>query len=355
MYIYNKGGRVKMKRIKVIFTGGTIGSKLENNIVNLKNKNTYDLLNRYCDLKCNDNIKFIVDEPLNMLSENVLPCDLKLIYDSIVSSDKNIDGIIVTYGTDTLSYICSFFALVLNSFKIPVVFISSHFPLEDKRADGMINFKSAIDFILTSKLSGVYTITYNNGISEVHIGTRICQAEPFTHCFKSLRNIPFGKISNGIFCRYDNLHNPSIDDINNNNCMTINYPNIKQNIIYIPSYPFTNYNFLSFKEKPKAVLHGLYHSGTSCINEKENSKYSILSFARRCLENNIDFYVTPFDTSKNLYSTALEMKKLGIHFLENMTIETCMMKLNIAYNLFSDKKEINDFLNSNIFFERIIM
>ena len=71
-----------MKKILIILTGGTIGSEVRNNIINVTHNN-------YLTKILNSNfkkIKFKIVKPINILSENALPSDWNKIINSIKKS-----------------------------------------------------------------------------------------------------------------------------------------------------------------------------------------------------------------------------------------------------------------------------
>ena len=105
------------KRICVLTTGGTIGSKSESciEICNTQNNVLIDLATE----KVGD-IAFDLFSVLNLHSENVQEKNLYKIVDAIKNTDTDTyDGIILTHGTDTLSFTANYLSLTLD-LPIPV-------------------------------------------------------------------------------------------------------------------------------------------------------------------------------------------------------------------------------------------
>ena len=93
-----------MKKILVILTGGTIGSKVEGKIINTTAASSYRLLQLYNE-KYADDTEFEVIQPINILSENLTPVEWGVLCNCLFELDfEKYQGIIITHGSDTLSY-----------------------------------------------------------------------------------------------------------------------------------------------------------------------------------------------------------------------------------------------------------
>lgn len=93
-----------MKKILVILTGGTIGSKVEGKIINTTAASSYRLLQLYNE-KYADDTEFEVIQPINILSENLTPVEWGVLCNCLLELNfEKYQGIIITHGSDTLSY-----------------------------------------------------------------------------------------------------------------------------------------------------------------------------------------------------------------------------------------------------------
>ena len=134
-------------KILVIFTGGTIGSTCENGIISPDKEKKYRLLEAY--FANGGKAEFDTAQPYTVLSENLNGEHLSLLYKSVKEAiSQNIyDGIIVTHGTDTLQYTSAFLSYMLGLCNTPVVLVSSNYPIDNPKANGVDNFTAAVDFI----------------------------------------------------------------------------------------------------------------------------------------------------------------------------------------------------------------
>ena len=62
-----------MKKILVVFTGGTIASGVENGYISPDGKNAYKLLDMYEKENKKSAVEFFAVSPYNILSENLNP------------------------------------------------------------------------------------------------------------------------------------------------------------------------------------------------------------------------------------------------------------------------------------------
>ena len=107
------------KRIKIIFTGGTIGSAAKDGKIDLYGGAKRLLLQLYAAERGND-ITFDCEEPVCMLSENVHEEQLDAIYAAIKATNTDdYDGIVVTNGTDSLCINAHYFGMTLCDMGLP--------------------------------------------------------------------------------------------------------------------------------------------------------------------------------------------------------------------------------------------
>ena len=140
------------KKILVIFTGGTIGSTIDKNVINVSDDAKHLLIQMYKELPEVQQVDFDIISPINILSENVTIEDWIKIVDSIKEQNlSEYSGIVITYGTDTLGYFANILKYMLHKMEIPVMIVSSNKVLTHPGANGLDNFKMAVDFILSEK------------------------------------------------------------------------------------------------------------------------------------------------------------------------------------------------------------
>ena len=313
-----------MKKILVILTGGTIGSKVEGKIINTTAASSYRLIQLYNE-KYTDDTEFEVIQPINILSENLTPVEWGILCNCLLELDfEKYEGIIITHGSDTLSYTSALIGTMFGNCSIPIVLVASNLALGLPGSNGMNNFRNAVCFIKSSCINGVFTIFENNkGEIPVYLSTHIVESDPFTDQFRSFTGKYFGKMIDEKFVATENY--PCLmesDDILWNG-------NFDNKILLIRPYPGLNYNNIDLSSKPKAVLHYMYHSATACTTDG----YSIIDFAKKCNDLGIDFYCASFkNKDAALYDSSAKIVNSGVIPLYNISCEAAYAKLIIMYN-----------------------
>ena len=148
-------------KILVIFTGGTIGSTLSDGWISPDSSTRYKLIDTYRQ-NHGDDVTFVTRSPYSILSENLSAQTLSALVNEVTAAlNEDFDGIIVTHGTDTLQFSAAALAYATGNDTVPIVLVSSNYPLDDPRANGNANFRAAVSFIKNACGRGVF-ISYKN-------------------------------------------------------------------------------------------------------------------------------------------------------------------------------------------------
>lgn len=298
--------------ILTILTGGTIGSSTGETVA-LDDKASSLLLDDY-SRKYGD-CRFTAVSPLYTLSENMSAAKLAALYRYIRGARPDgFDGIIITHGTDTLSYTAAFLGLALADTAIPVVITGANHPLGDTDSNAAENFRAAV-LLVKSGIKGVFAAYKSRDRAEYYRACDICEADGLDDCFS-------GKI-----CGFSDGEVAVLDA----NMPAVTAPAPPANfacgkrVLMLRAYPDMRYDRVS-TEDYAAVLHLLYHSATACT-EGENT--SLCGFVGRC---GVPVYGAPFKRGEVPYSTTAELLKSGLIPLYGLTAETAYAMLTIAYN-----------------------
>lgn len=336
-----------MKKILVVFTGGTIGSSIKNGTINTSDKNQFTLLSQYeQQYHQAGNVRFTCIQALQILSENMHPNAWQSIISAIEKEGiGRYDGIIVTHGTDTLAYTAAALGLYFNQLAIPLLLVSSNYPLDDAKANGLKNFNCAVEFILQKLEQGVF-VPYQNPEQTmlVHYATRMASSYQLSGDFYSVQHQAYLEFKNSRF----NKLNPATE-----NCQSATLKaDFSANILLIRPYPGLDYSRLNINNV-SAVLHDCYHSGTACSAEQWGGNYSLKTFIKRCQKENTAIYLAPAIKCGNTYQSTQELVTQGAEMIWNMSIEAAYAKLMLAYGNFTNRQQISDFLNTDIAQEHV--
>lgn len=296
-------------RILVVFTGGTIGSEVKDGWISPGSSAKYELIANY-----KGKVEFETLSPYTILSEQLSANELNMLTECVFQNiDKGFDGIIVTHGTDTLQYSASALGLMLGKCKVPVVFVSANYPLCDKRSNGHINFKTAVEFIKT-KQNGVF-VAYKNTNEKhanIHNAVHVLRHAECTDEVYSLDNQPLyiGK-------KLNRNHLPLTDEEKVGTGRIL----LKENpeILKIDSFP--NDSFEYDLSKYKAVIISPYHSGTlNTLSEK------FQQFCKKAKEKNVEIFV-PNVRYGITYESSKLFRELGLKILPYCTQTKAYMEL----------------------------
>ncbi|MDE6023826.1 MAG: asparaginase domain-containing protein [Lachnospiraceae bacterium] len=333
--------------ILVIFTGGTISSSVSNGYISPDGANCYRLIDeykKYHEADSND-INFKTAKPYYILSENINGEHINKLADCMdeAISDSELDGIIVTHGTDTLQYTAAALSYIYPDLQIPVVLVSSNYILDDKRANGMANFSAAIDFITDCSKHhgnfhhGVYVAYKNeNEAATIHYGTRLLPHAPYSDKIYSLDNIVYKS----------SLHRSS-DDVSLNQtktdaCLSMHPRFTKASpVMYIRPVPGQQYSYVP--DYVSAILLDSYHSGTLCTDD-ESFKNMLLAATKR----KIPIFLTGAENRTGYESTRI-YKDLSILVLPKASPVSMYMKLWLL--LSSSCNQISDCMNTPICYD----
>lgn len=301
-------------KIGVLFTGGTIGSAVDNSgYIATKNETSYLLLQQYREhlnrLGKKDEITFVTKNPYTILSENLSGKELEMLIRCIkeLYTEADIDGIIVTHGTDTLQYTAAILGYVFSHVKIPIVLVSSNYVLGDARANGLANFYYGVEFIKGKYGKGVFVSYCNEGAAPgIHYGTRLNMPVYYSDFVSSIEKGEYGFFApaqgNGTmtFCRNDKeaLENENpVDEpmFGETDIEKIRLQDCAGSVMQIQ--PFVGMKYPTLSRDTKIILHGSYHSGTIGITQE------LKTFAQRAWELQIPFYLIGLSSKATHYET----------------------------------------------------
>ncbi len=352
-----------MKNILVVFTGGTIGSTASEGTINTSSDAPFKLIQQFQQhYKNHQQIHFSTIQPLQILSENLTPCVWQTLISAIEAQQHGqYDGIIITHGTDTLAFTAAALSFYFNAINIPMLLVSSDYPLDDPRANGLENFICAVEFILQKIQAGIF-VPYRNQqqTTQVHRGSRLTCSLQLSGDFFSVQGKSFMQFENGQFSLLNlsansipgkNRHSPDEDAYRGGMIPKIK-ANFSDRILMIKPYPGLNYANFNL-ENVDAVLHDLYHSGTACASTQWGENYSLNEFIKRCGEQDIKVYLAPAIKSANAYQSTRALIEQGAEMIWNMSIEAAYVKLMLAYGNFRDEQQIMEFINKDIAGEHV--
>lgn len=303
-------------KILVIFTGGTIGSAVSEGWIAPSDDMKYLLINKFRE-STGDDIQIDTLTPYTILSENLSAENLNALIKCVRENINSYDGIIVTHGTDTLQYSAAALSYAFGMHCNPVVIVSSNYPLEDKRANGVDNFIAAVEFIKSEAGRGVF-VSYKNKDenTKIHLASRITtHVESFDEIY-SVDNQPYAVFDEKI------IKNLDFKAVSGGEAVADAEFSHNSHILSVVAMPGDSFEYdLS---KYKAVIMRPYHSGTLNTASKE-----FVQFCKKAKKADIPVFVVNVHSSV-AYESSKEFKELGLIVLPLCSFISIYVKIWLA-------------------------
>lgn len=256
-------------------------------------------------------------------------------------NDQDIKGVIVTHGTDSLHYTSSALSFFLRDLNKPVVLTYSQRSIDRASSDANLNLQCAA-LAAISDMAEVMIVGHastNDDFCFAIPGTKVRKMHTSRRdAFKSINTKPFAKIF------LDRIE--VISEFKRRTKMKVKADvKFEEKVALIKFYPGQDPGILDYyiKNKYRGIVIEFFglgqiaakNSRKSWINKlKEAQKKGIMIFATsQTIYGRLDPYV---------YSTARELLKIGIIYLEDMLSETAFVKLGwvLGHSEWAKNREI---------------
>lgn len=328
-------------KILVIFTGGTIGSSIQGDYINIDDTGKYKIINSYKNKR--EDLHFTTLEPYTILSENLRGENINSLANCVKDNQDNYEGIIITHGTDTLQYTAAGLSILLPGLRVPVVMVSSNYVLEDERANGINNFSGAVEYISwvfeqrkdlpeNSMLGAGIYVSYDNGDGRTNIypGISLYQHNAYEDRLNSLKGCVMGTIVEGSYVSNNSPIFLSVvkafEEAKNIICNSMNTcsENINvfleySNVVWYKEHP--GFSYVLPDKNTRCVLIESYHSGTLNSNNK-----SLTELIRNCNERRIPVFIVGIEDRIQYESTQF-LQDFSIIILPEITPVVAYMLL----------------------------
>ena len=333
--------------ILIIYTGGTIGMKLDPQSGALAPFNFQQIVEEVPELKKFgyrlDTISF---SPLMDSSDITPECWAQLAH-TIQEHYHLYDGFVVLIGTDTMAYAASALSFMLEDLEKPVIFTGSQLPIGMLRTDGKENFISAVEIAAAKRNDGrpqapEVCIFFENQLFRGNRTTKY-NADQF-HAFCS-PNFPL-LAEAGIHIKYnsDLIRHPHIWGkplkINTNTCCDLViiklFPGIQEKSVR---------SLLSINGL-RAVVLETYGSGNA-----PTQPWLIHALQQAVAQGILIYNVTQCQAGSvamEAYATGITLKRAGVISGYDITTESAVAKIISLTGQFSDNKTVAELMITNL-------
>jgi glutamyl-tRNA(Gln) amidotransferase subunit D len=320
----------KKPNIGMIITGGTIASRYDSKTGGVHPLDTPESLFKfYPDIFNRVNV-LKVEVPFMKWSESMDSKDWEKIarVAERLLNDNNIQGVVITHGTDFLHYTSAALSFMLGKLNKPVVLTYSQRSIDRASSDANLNLQCAVEVAGLSDIAEVVLVGHANSEDN------FCYAMPGTKvrklhtsrrdAFKVVNGKPIAKV----FPEKIEILN-SFNKRNNKGKVRKDI-NFQENIALLKFYPGQDPNVLDYyvKEGYKGIVIEMAGIGQIATKGSRNSWISklketinkgvIVCATSQCINGRVDPLV---------YSAGREILETGVIYLEDMLAETAFVKL----------------------------
>ncbi len=343
-----------MKDILVIFTGGTIGSTVKGDSIGITPESSQTIIRMY-ENEYGDAERFEFASPFTILSENLTPDRLNelLLFIKNINMEKY-KGVIITHGTDTLSYTSVFLGTVLKDLlPCPVVIIGTDKPPEVPGSNAFANFDGSvrlIDFLSkTGFYKDVFTVWQKGGTYAAYVGRELSLADSAVDNFGIFGGEPFAEFypeglnMSGEGFSWKVVINTSHEDRcepvpDEESRRRLFESGLKPGLRIAAFKPYPGFSYGdAYIDNADAVLVYGYHSGTFCTGmgagNVEDKDMVLQTLADKCRALGKPLYLASFKEGKKLYESVKGLDDEGIIKLYDMSFEAAYINCLLLESL----------------------
>ena len=321
--------RSDLPRVALVVTGGTISSKLDSRTGGVSwLTDPKELLSFYPELLEVVNV-VKVESPFTKASENVDGKDWKVLSESVgkLVDDSNIEGVIVTHGTDFLHYSASALSFALQGLSKPVVFTYSQRSSDRASSDARLNLVCAGE-VAKSDIAEVSIVGHGTNEDDYCLILRGNKARKMhssrRDAFRPINTRAIGKVSENGIEKMDKYNPRSKGKVNLLN-------NFSDNVALVKLYPGQDPKIIDWHVESGYKGLVIEASGLGHVLTSE-SKNNWLPSIKKALRRNVIICMVAQTVYGRLdplvYSVGRDLEKTGVIFLRDMLAETAFVKLS---------------------------
>jgi glutamyl-tRNA(Gln) amidotransferase subunit D len=190
----------KLPTVSILSFGGTISSKIDYRTGGVSADYTAEDFVKLCP-EIQDHANIRARKVMGVMSEDLGPDEWKVMAKEVARelNDKEVDGVVVTQGTDTLHFSSAAMSFFLGELNKPVIFTASQRSIDRGSSDAFMNLVCAI--IGAAKFDGAEVMTCLHGSSDdedclLIRGTKVRKMHTSRRdAFRPINELPFAKIN----------------------------------------------------------------------------------------------------------------------------------------------------------------
>jgi len=342
--------RSGMPLTKIIGCGGTIASRVEYETGAVKPamtpKDLLEIVPELLDLTDVDSSVLF-----NILSEDMTPNHWKQIAVEVYRAiESGYDGIVVTHGTDTMSYSASAVAFAVQNLPQPVVFVGAQRSSDRPSTDAALNLVGAVITALKAPFGEVIVAmhaTPSDTFVLAHRGVKVRKMHSSRRdAFQSINDKPLAKVD--LLSRELQMINSRYLPRRKREEVVLK-PDFDTKVAIVKAYP-------GFQSEIIDMLvdwgfHGIVIEGTGLGHIGSYTFESI----KRAVESGVAVVMTTQTlfgrVNMNVYTTGRKLLQLGVIPGEDMLPEVAFVKLSWVLAQTRDLAEVRKLMLTNMVYE----
>ncbi len=342
---FNPSGEVKGvakgegKKVFLLGTGGTIASYVDYETGAVKPARTVqEMMYAQPDLARIASID--AEIILNILSEDVRKSDWVRIAKKVYEKIEQGDGVVVTHGTDVLSFTSSALSFLIENPKAPVVLTASQRSPDRPSSDAFFNLSGAVR-VAQSDVGEVCVVmhaTTSDDFLDIHSGVRLRKMHSSRRdAFKSINSEPLGTVDSDLNIHWNNYRKLGTAPMKL-------YEKMSEKVGLLYFYPGLSEEFFDkVVESNDGVIiagTGLGHVTNRLVPRlrEYTSEGKIIGITTQCLYGSVDL---------DVYTTGRNMLDAGVIPLKDMLPEVAYTKLSFLLGNF-DLDDARRLLDKNL-------
>ncbi len=330
-----------LPELAILSTGGTIASRIDYRTGAVTSQFDADDILRAIP-RLGEIAQFRAHQIASILSENMTPSlwiDLaRSIYAEIRNGAK---GVIVTHGTDTMSFTASAVSFMLET-PVPVIFVGSQRSADRPSSDNVMNALCSASAALSDlgEVAVVMHASTNDDRCAVHRATKVRKMHTSRRdAFASIGMLPLGYVD------YPSLEVSLGDDaVRRGGIEVALHDTIEEKVGLVTFYPGMPADVLSRFEGCRGLVlagTGLGHVSTACIGALrdliEGGCHVVMT--SQCLHGRV---------CDRVYDTGRDLLALGVIEGEDMLPEVALVKLMWVLGQHDDAGEVRRLMRTNL-------
>jgi glutamyl-tRNA(Gln) amidotransferase subunit D len=333
--------------VTIFSTGGTIASRVDYRTGAVEPALTAeDLYSFVPELASEADVRAKV--LYSLLSENLTPKHWGEIAKSVCEEiQSGVSGVVIAQGTDTLGYSAAALSFALQASPVPIVFTAAQRSSDRPSSDAATNLIGAVSVAGRAPFAGVVVVMHEWMSDEtllVHRGTKVRKCHTSRRdAFRSIGAAPLAcyniRARKLKILESDFLARAASSEV-------ICKPDFDDRVALLKFHPGFDPAVIDWyvsKGYRGLILEGtgLGHVSANCFANLARAveKDMFIGMTSQCLWGRVDM---------NVYSTGIDLQKIGVHPLEDILPETALVKLMWVLGQTKDPTRIAEVMRTNL-------